>query len=73
MGRILTIIGLTYALCALVEASPNPDAWSGVARAVLLMIAMAVVGMNAEVVLMRGRAPRPARVPLPRRKFHPAG
>lgn len=73
MGRILTFIGLTYLVCAFVEASPNPDAWSAVARAFLLVIAMAVVGMNAEAVLLRRSGPRTPRLRLPRRKLHAAG
>lgn len=76
MGRILTIIGLTYAICALVELSPNPDAWSGMARAFLLVISASVIGMNAEVVLQHGLANRRPRFRGLRpsgRSLHPAG
>ena len=57
MGRIVWIVGLTVALCALVAGSLDPDQWSGGARALMLIIAGATVLMNAEVVLA-GFAPR---------------
>ena len=57
MGRIVWIGGLTFALCALVTGSLDPDQWSGGARALMLIIAGATMLMNAEVVLA-GFGPR---------------
>lgn len=64
MNRILTLIGLAYALCALAELSPDPNAWSGAARAFLVLVALGVILMNAEKLVDRmAHARRPLHRP----------
>lgn len=74
MGRIAWIVGLTFALCALVAGSPDPDQWSGGARALMVIIAGATVLMNAEMVVA-GFRPRLAQAHGHRRvsRMRPAG
>ena len=72
MGRMLWIVGLTFALCALVSGSPDPDHWSGAVRAFMLVIAGSAVLMNAESALARLPAPGNG-VRRPIQRFHPAG
>ncbi len=51
MGRMLAIIGVTYALLALFGRSVDPDHWSEAARALMLIIAGSTVLMHIECLL----------------------
>jgi hypothetical protein len=48
MGRMLWIVGLVYALCALAAGSPLPDHWSDLVQTVMLVIAGSTILMNIE-------------------------
>lgn len=72
MGRMVWIIGLAFAFCALAAGSPDPDRWSDAVRALMIVIAGATVLMNLESDLPRQpQRHRPARFAFPRK--HPAG
>ncbi|GAC1405573.1 MAG: hypothetical protein NVSMB69_04610 [Novosphingobium sp.] len=48
MGRMLWIVGLVYALCALAAGSPLPYHWPDLVQTVMLVIAGSTILMNIE-------------------------
>lgn len=72
MSRMVWIIGVAFAFCALAAGSPDPDRWSDGVRAFMIVIAGAAVLMNLESDLARqSQRRRPARLVFPR--SHSAG
>ena len=72
MSRMVWIIGVAFAFCALAAGSPDPDRWSDAVRAFMIVIAGATVLMNLESDLARQpQRHRAARFAFPR--SHPAG
>ena len=61
MGRMIWIVGLVYALCALAAGSFRPEQWSALAQAVMMVIVGSTILMTIESDIARNtRRARPA-------------